>query len=45
MHAPHGKAVGIVGELEAEAGMKRLKGSRSHHEAGIVELAADRELH
>jgi probable addiction module antidote protein len=34
----------MVGGLEAEAAMKRLKASSSHHQAEIAELAANREL-
>ena len=35
---------GIVGRLEAEAAMKKIKASRSHHDAEIGELAANRKL-
>jgi DNA-binding phage protein len=34
----------MVGGLGAEAAMKRLKASSSHHQAEIAELAANREL-
>jgi DNA-binding phage protein len=34
----------MVGGLEAEAAMKKLKASSSHRQAEIIELAANREL-
>jgi probable addiction module antidote protein len=40
----HPEGQGIVGGVEAEAAMKKLKASRSHYAAEIAELAANREL-